>query len=143
MWETLPEKQFHLHLVYQDEMPVAGILFLHFRNFAVYGYGASVNQRAVWQMGANQLAMWAAIRDAYQCGIRYIDLGTSPLNQPELRTYKEKWGGTSQPLSYTYLGLEGSIRRDSVAAQSVSAMLRWLPLPVFATLSPMLFRRVV
>jgi hypothetical protein len=143
MWEELAEKQFHLHLVYQDEMPVAGILFLHFRDIAIYGYGASVNQRTVWQLGANQLAMWAAIRDAYQSRIRYIDFGTSPLNQPELRTYKEKWGGSSQPLSYTYLGSDGGIRRDSTAAQSVSAILRQLPLPLFATLSPMLFRRVV
>ena len=77
MWQSLDEEQFHLHLVYQGDQPVSGILFLHFRDTAIYGYGASVNQRAVWQLGANQLAMWAAIRDAYRGGIRHVDFGSS------------------------------------------------------------------
>ena len=69
--------------------------------------------------------------------------GRVPPNQPELRAYKEKWGGISQPLYYTYLGTVGGIQRNSPATKWVSAMLKRMPLPLFARLSPLLFRRVV
>ncbi|HSS99690.1 MAG TPA: hypothetical protein VLK33_21800, partial [Terriglobales bacterium] len=63
-----------------------------------------------------------------------------------LQAYKEKWGGISQPLYYTYLGIDakmGGVQRDSSMVKWVSQMLSRMPLPLFAQLSPLLFRRVV
>jgi lipid II:glycine glycyltransferase (peptidoglycan interpeptide bridge formation enzyme) len=99
--ELTVDEVVHLYLVYQDRRPVAGVLFLYDPQGATYGYGASVNEREIWQLGANQLAMWAAIREAHERGLPQVSFGTTPLAQRELREYKERWGAESEELAYT------------------------------------------
>jgi hypothetical protein len=135
----------HLHLVYLDARPVAGVVFLYDRTGATYGYGASVNEREVWQMGANQLAMWAAIREAYERGMPRVSFGTTPAAQRELREYKEKWGAESEELAYT-VGNERAqalqVERTGLAARMVSAALTQMPESLFRWISPVITRAV-
>jgi hypothetical protein len=148
MWEELrADDLVHLHLAYLNDCPVSGILFLHFRDTAIYGYGASVHNREVWQLGANQFAMWSAIREAYEKGLARVDFGTSPSSQPELRAYKEKWSAESCELAYT-IGTAGGetplqVDRSGQAVKAVSWMLQHLPERVFSWISPTLLRAVV
>jgi hypothetical protein len=147
MWEELrADDLVHLHLAYMNGRPVSGIIFLHFRDTAAYGYGASVNNREVWQLGANQLTMWSAIRDAYEKGLARVDFGTSPISQPELRAYKEKWSAKSCELAYTIV-TDGEthlqVDRSGQAVKTISWMLQHLPERVFNWISPTILRAVV
>jgi hypothetical protein len=107
MWEELRKDDLiHLYLAYVPDRAVAGVIFLHFGNTAIYGYGASVNDRDVWRIGANQLTMWSAIREAYEKGMVHVDFGPSRFSEPDLRTYNERWGGESRELGYA-IGTDG------------------------------------
>lgn len=143
MWEELRgDDAIHLHIGYLQDRPVCGVLFLHFRDTAIYGYGASLNDRSVWRTGANQLAMWSAIREAFESRFARVEFGTSPVSQPDLRIYKEHWNGESRQLPYTYGGTQ-QVDRTSRAAQAVSWALMRLPSPVFSAISPALMKAVV
>lgn len=147
MWEELKQDDLiHLYLAYLDDRAVSGIIFLHFRDTAVYGYGASVNDRDVWRLGANQLTMWSAIKDAYEMKISRIDFGTSPAWQPDLRRYKERWGAESRELAYTFGNekeTQVNINPSGMAVKVASWTLRHLPEPLFVGVSRYLLRIVV
>lgn len=141
--ELAPVDAVRLHLVKLEGKPVAGIVFLFHRETAIYGYGASVNDRDVWRLGANQLAMWSAIGGAYTKGCRRVEFGTSSLTNPDLKNYKEAWGAVSRELQYSF-GITGakdpSLRLDDPKVRLVSAVLRRVPRPVFDRLSQILVR---
>jgi lipid II:glycine glycyltransferase (peptidoglycan interpeptide bridge formation enzyme) len=146
MWEELrKDDRIHLYLAYSDDRPVAGVVFLHFGQTAIYGYGASVNDRDVWRIGANQLTMWSAIREAYEKGMARVDFGPSRFNEPDLRTYKERWGGESRELGYA-IGADGEshlqVNRTGTSVRAVSWLLQRLPQSVYATITPPLLRVV-
>jgi len=142
-------EQCHFFLTYQQERPVSGIVFLHDYNQkrAIYGYGASIEDRDIWKLGVNQLTMWAAIQHAFETGLESVDFGTTPVHQTELRQYKEKWNANSYPLYYAYRGLKDSvntgIKRDALLPRLISEILKQLPLPLFIRLSPFLMKEVV
>ena len=146
MWEELRKGDLiHLYLAYLDDRPVAGVIFLHFGNTAMYGYGASLNDRDVWRIGANQLTMWSAIREVYEKGMARVDFGPSRFSEPDLRTYKERWGGESRELGYA-IGTDGEghlqVKRTGKSVRAVSWILQRLPQPVYATVTPLLLRVV-
>ena len=132
-----------LHLAIHEGKPVAGIVFLFHRETAIYGYGASVNNRDVWRLGANQLAMWSAISEAHNRGFRRVEFGTSSLTHPDLKSYKEAWGAVSRELEYSFgtaCAKDPSLRLDDPKVRLVSAVLRRVPRPVFDRLSQLLVR---
>ena len=147
MWDELrQEDRVHLHLAYLDGRPVSGILFFHFRDTAIYGYGASVDDRSLWRQGVNQLTMWSAVREAYEKGLTRVDFGTTPISQPDLRIYKERWGAQSHELVYTYSDEKASQSqpgRSGMTVKIASWVLRRLPKPLFARISPFMLRAVV
>ena len=82
-----------LQMIYLDDRPVAGVLFLRHGDVAWYGYGASLNDKDVLRLGANQLAMWSGIAAAFHDGCKTVDFGLTLAHMTDLRTYKERWGG--------------------------------------------------
>lgn len=134
---------FHMHTALNGAgEPVASIIFLDDGETSIYGYGASLDQREIWQDGVNQLVMWDAIESAFARGRKFIDFGTSPKIQPNLIQYKEKWGGISEDMPYVTLGGEGGsgVERESAAVRLVSAALKRMPLPLFERVSPLLLK---
>jgi hypothetical protein len=142
MAECLGEA-FHIHSALNAEGEVvASIIFIDDGDTTIYGYGASLDRREIWQDGVNQLVMWDAIRAAYARGRTLVDFGTSPLLQPNLIQYKEKWGGVSRSMPYTSMGGTGAggIERESAAVKLVSAVLKRTPMPIFKQISPILLK---
>ena len=135
-----------LYLVQQEDEPVAGVVFFYDRSTAHYAYGASTDDRKILRCGVNQLAMFAAIEDAYGRGGRRINFGTSPVHQISLLKYKESWGGKSAPLTYSFSpARKGPVGLDQggVAVALAGSVLRRLPLPVFRRVTPPLLRAVL
>ena len=147
IWEELgPRDMVQLHLVYQGDRPVSGVIFFHFNRIAVYAYGASVNDRSIWRLGANQLVMWSAIQEAYSSGMTMVDLGTTPAHQTDLRKYKERWGGVSEPLYYSFASDSPDImqiNRTNAAIRLSSYALKHMPKAMFARFTPLIMRMVV
>ncbi|WP_323761784.1 GNAT family N-acetyltransferase [Maricaulis sp.] len=133
---------FHMHTaVNADGEAVASIIFIDDGETTIYGYGASLDRRDIWQDGVNQLVMWDAIEAAFARGRRKVDFGTSPKSQPNLVQYKEKWGGVSVDLPYLTIGGEGGgVERESAAVKLASSVLKRMPMPLFQLVSPMLLK---
>lgn len=135
---------FHMHTATDpDGVPVAAIIFLDDGETSIYGYGASVDRRDIWQDGVNQAVMWDAIKAAYARGMRTVDFGASPKSQPSLIQYKEKWDGVSRELSYTVVACPqagAGVARDSLPVRAASLMLKHMPLGLFKQTSPLLLK---
>ena len=137
--------QMMLYIAYLDGTPVSGVLFLYYHDWAFYGYGASVNDRSIWKLGVNQLAMWEAIKDAFQRNSSEVDFGRTSKADMNLLEYKNKWGTETRPLSYTYLNMDNegtAMRRDSTLVRAASQSLSKMPFPIFKMISPFIMKQV-
>lgn len=130
-----------------NEKPAAGIIFLHHNNTAIYAYGGSYSNDDWFKLGVNQLAMWAAIEDAFNSGCTKIDFGTSPRSQPSLLAYKLKWGAEKIELPTSYILPKGEtppiINREGKLSKMVSSAIQVMPKPLFTMLTPHLLKLAV
>lgn len=82
-----PSEQLTVLLAEIDEVPVAGIFFLEWKDALYYKFNASSDQ----QSRPNDLLVWEGIRLARQRGLARMDFGLSDLGQPGLIRYKRKF----------------------------------------------------
>lgn len=133
-------------IAYQGERPLAMVVFLFAGATALYAYSASVNDPRAKRLGATDFVMWHAIQSAFARGCMQVDFGLNPNTLPGLRAFKEKWGGSTEPLWRTRLRPEGKgagLARDSAAVRAGTALFRRLPRTLFRRLTPPFFRLVV
>jgi hypothetical protein len=141
---------FRLHVVRKEGQVVAGVAFLYDGERAIYGYGASTNDETILREGVNQLAMWDALRQSFLDGRRLVDFGSSPRTQVTLIAYKEKWGGKTidcphsifRPSGKKWSAHSWGMDRESKSVRAISNVLRFMPLPVFRLVSPLMLRLV-
>jgi len=137
--------QIMLNIAYLEGKPVSGVLFLYYHDWALYGYGASINDRSIWKMGVNQFTMWEAIKDAFHRKSSIVDFGRTPMTDVNLLEYKKKWGTDITPLTYTYLNIDqedNPARRDSSLVRTASQVLSHIPFPIFRLISPLIMKQV-
>lgn len=89
-------------LVHAGERPVAGAVFLTFRDVLTYKYGAS-DERFL-QSRPNNLLFMEAIRWGCEHGMRTLDFGRTHWGQDGLRSFKLAWGAEERELRYHHLG---------------------------------------
>lgn len=94
----LARNQGHVVLVRQDSVPVAGAVFLHFGDTAIYKFGAS--DESLQYLRANNLVMWEAIKWHARQGFAHLDFGRTSLANEGLRKFKLGWGTTERPIDY-------------------------------------------
>lgn len=135
--------EFKVYIAHYEGHAVAASAFFNFGDTVIYGYSASTNDPEVKRLGANELVMWQALRDALRTRKLLMDFGTSPVSNPGLRHYKEKWGGVSLPLHYTYYPSGGGIKRDSSSVKRVNSALQKMPRSLFQQISPTILRVVI
>lgn len=90
-----PKKMAKLFVAFQNDVPVAGMIFLNFKGITTYYIGASNSEYR--QYSPNDLLMWTAILWAKVSGYSIIDLGDSWPNPNShlynIHRFKNKWGG--------------------------------------------------
>jgi CelD/BcsL family acetyltransferase involved in cellulose biosynthesis len=77
---------------------VAGAVFLHSGNRAIYKFGASEQDH--WSMRPNHSVMWSAIQHLVQKGCLSLDFGRTANTDAGLIRFKQSWGGTDGTLDY-------------------------------------------
>lgn len=88
-----------IRVAYQDREPAAAILTLRHKNTLVYKYGASDTR--FHPLGAMHLLFWKSIQEAKQDNLQVFDFGRSDFDNPGLLTFKDRWGATRSPLTYS------------------------------------------
>jgi CelD/BcsL family acetyltransferase involved in cellulose biosynthesis len=126
-------------LAHSDDKPVAGAVFLAWRDTVVYKYSAS--DRRYLSLRPNHVLLWEAIRWSGANGYSALDLGRTDLDNPGLRHFKRSWGAREDPLVYSSLGEGGGgSRLSSRGAPLLSPMIRHSPPSVCRVIGELLYR---
>ena len=88
-----------IRLAAYNGKPAAGILTIRYKKTMTYKYGCSDSQ--FHRFGPMQFLMWKAIEDAKNSGLGEFDMGRSDLSNEGLLIFKDHWGATREPLTYT------------------------------------------
>lgn len=101
-----------IRAAYKNEIPIAAVMTLRFRDTVYYKYGCS-NAR-FHNLGAIPFLLWRAMCAAKSSGATEFDLGRTELENTGLITFKNKWA--RDPRELTYWRFPGS-PDDSVRAK--------------------------
>ena len=103
LWQSLIDRGFGFVLLAStDKETVAGAVFLAWNGTLEYKYGASIPE--FWNLRPNHLLFSTAIRWGCEHGYRVLKFGRTDLPDMGLRTFKQSWGATEEPLVYSTLG---------------------------------------
>ena len=121
-------------------LPVAAAIFLHFRNTALYKFGAS--DVAFNHLRANNLVMWEAIRHYAGKGYDNLDFGRTSFTNPGLRRFKQSWGTMEHTINYMRQDCrtDGSWPVSDAASGWRTRLLRLLPGPAFRWAGSVLYK---
>jgi hypothetical protein len=85
-------------LAFLSDVCVAGGVYFHFGETAIYKFGAS--NRNYQHLRPNNLVMWEAIRECMRGGCRHFSFGRTEPDNEGLLQFKRGWGTTENELHY-------------------------------------------
>lgn len=126
----------------RDSEAIAGDVFFHFGNRAVYKYGASDERRQ--QLRGSSLAMWAGIQHCVELGCRSLDFGRTSLGNKGLRRFKLGWGTAEEQLDYWKYSyrLRGFVTERDQAEGLHNRLFRLMPLRMARWVGAVMYRHV-
>ena len=129
-----------LYIARNHDEPVAGGIFLRYRDDIMFGYAASAP--AARHFSATKLILWECIRDASTSGARLMDFGRVSNVNAGLIQYRKSWGAEGQKLWYSYYPAPTGCEyhtRDTSRYRLGKAAIRVLPVPLYSMLSDRYF----
>ena len=109
LWQRILEPGLGFCLLAESgDRPIAGAVFLAWKNTVVYKYSASDHRYL--GLRPNYVLLWEAICWSGANGYETLDFGRTDLDHSGLRHFKSSWGAREEPLVYSTLG-EASRRR--------------------------------
>jgi lipid II:glycine glycyltransferase (peptidoglycan interpeptide bridge formation enzyme) len=145
-------RQLHTHLInhnygivlliYQGAQPIAGAIFLHQGEKALYKYGAS--DRRCQHLRANNLVMWEGIRWYAGQGYRSLCFGRTEPANVGLRQFKTGWGASEQTINYVKFDLTRNafVQEDLLPKLWQTKICSMLPIPVLRAAGELLYGRM-
>jgi len=121
---------------------IAGAVYFHFGEKAVYKYGAS--DKKFQHLRANNLVMWEAIQWYSQNGYKNLCFGRTERENQGLIQFKSGWGTTEQQINYYRYDLnKGSfVPGSSKVTGFHNKIFRNLPLPLLKRVGSVLYKHV-
>ena len=125
-----------------DQENIAGAIYFHFGEKAVFKYGAS--DKKFQHLRANNLVMWKAIQWYSQNGYKNLCFGRTERKNQGLIQFKSGWGTTEQQINYYRYDLEkGSfVRGSSKVTGFHNKVFRNIPIPILKKIGALLYRHV-
>ncbi len=129
-------------LAYHHGVAVAANVYLHYRDTAIYKYGAS--DKAFQHLRANNLVMWEAIRWYRQNGYASLCFGrTEPENQGLLQ-FKSGWGAAERQIRYYRYDVKANafVRGKAHGPALYNRVFRAMPVSLSRVSGEMLYRHM-
>lgn len=129
-------------LACQEARPVAGGVFLQWRDKAYYKYGASDPRYRAQR--PNNLVFWEAIRYLASEGASSLCFGRTGVHNDGLRSFKLGWGPTEHRIEYFRYDLRkaGYVTAPPAVVGAHNHLFRHLPLPALRAVGTLLYRHV-
>lgn len=136
---VLRRNQGFVVLARHDETPIAGAVFFHLGDRALFKYGGSDHRFE--ELRGNNLVMWTAIRWLAAHGFKSLHFGRTSLANEGLRRFKQNWGAAERRLEYVKFDFRaGRFVADQDRAHGWhTGMFRRLPVPVLRLMGAVLY----
>ncbi len=139
---VLSEKNGLVVMAYSKGIAIAGAVYFHSRDTAIYKYGAS--DRKYQFLRANNLVMWEAIKWYCKKGYKSLSFGRTEIDNSGLRRFKSGWGATGCNINY----YKYDVRRDAFLpapgkkTAPYNSIFKKVPLPLLKIIGFSLYRHV-
>jgi hypothetical protein len=120
---------------------IAGAVYFHFRNEAIFKYGASdVDYQ---HLRANNLVMWEAIRRCIKNRIKTFNFGVTEVENQGLRRFKNGWSPREKMAHYYKYSLKNdAFEKDGFRRRTSYALFKKMPSPLLNLIGFLLYRHV-
>jgi len=121
---------------------IAGAVYFHFGQKALYKYGAS--ERRHLSMRPNDLVMWEAILWHRSKGFTTLCLGRTEPENGGLRAFKKGWGTEEKVIRYAWYDLKTKnfVAGNPAKNALCTAVMKRLPVPFLKQVGKALYRHV-
>ncbi len=121
---------------------VAGAVYFHFHDNAIYKYGAS--DKRYQHFRANNLVMWEALQWYCQHGYKTFDFGRTEPENAGLLQFKRGWGAREDRINYYKYDLkQDAFIEDSLNVSGAhNHFLRRMPIPLLKLTGSILYRHM-
>ena len=124
-----------------NSKPIAGAVYFHFGQNAIYKYGAS--NRKLLHLRANNLVMWTAIRWFIQNGYKAFCFGRTTPSNAGLLQFKRGWASEEKKIYYfKYDFIKQRFVKEQPKKNFPYFFFRNLPTPVLNLTGRLLYRHV-
>lgn len=128
-----------VHILSQNDRPIAGIVTLLHKQTTVCKYAAS-DQRFS-KTGAMPLLFWKVILKAKSNGCRELDFGRSDLENEGLAKFKDHWGAARSELVYwQYPEAQRTAGRHPWRVRIAKSAFSHMPLPILQASGRLLYK---
>ncbi|MCP4745007.1 MAG: GNAT family N-acetyltransferase [Desulfobacteraceae bacterium] len=121
---------------------IAGAVFFHFGDIAIYKYGAS--HRDFLALRPNNLIMWEAIKWYAQRGYKQFDFGRTEPENRGLNQFKTGWGAKKRQIAYYCFDLAKNIfiEKQPWLPPFMNLAFRKMPVPILRLVGSMAYRHM-
>jgi lipid II:glycine glycyltransferase (peptidoglycan interpeptide bridge formation enzyme) len=131
-----------LLLAHYQGKAIAGAVFLHFGQRAIYKYGAS--DRRCQHLRANNLVFREGIRSMCAKGCRILSFGRTDIEHEGLRQFKLSWDAKETRLQYVRFNVKSNawLSGQKSRIPSWERMISRMPLPILRAVGNIAYRHV-
>jgi len=121
---------------------IAGAVYFHFGNKAIYKYGAS--DKGFQHLRANNLVMWEAIKWYSGNGYETLSFGRTEPENDGLRQFKAGWGAREEIIKYFKYDLRRNafVRADYQLSKVQKQLFRIVPITVSQIVGSVFYKHV-
>lgn len=129
-------------LALHQQQVVAGSIFFHFRNKALYKFGAS--DMSFQHLRANDLVMWEAIRWYAANNYHRFCFGRTEMENTGLRRFKLDWGAQERTVNYYRYDMrkETFVTTQSAVKPAHKLFFQMLPVPALKAFGSIAYRHM-
>lgn len=125
-------------LAYKDQTLIAGVVVLHYNTTVIAKYSAS--DPRYWNLRANNLLYWEAIKWGCEHGFQWFDWGRTDLYNKNLRAFKNGWASMEETLEYSVIS-KVPLRPSNARAQKIlGIVIRHAPSLLCRVVGELLYR---
>jgi CelD/BcsL family acetyltransferase involved in cellulose biosynthesis len=134
-------ERFTIRIAARGDHAVAAIATLTYKDTVMYKYACS--DESLNNLGGMPFLVWNVIREAKEEGFAKLDLGRCELDNPGLRTFKERLAATRTTLTYwRYQHVASPNFCTPRSVRSAGVVFSHLPIPLLTACGKLLYRHI-
>jgi CelD/BcsL family acetyltransferase involved in cellulose biosynthesis len=133
-------EQLKIRVATKDNLPIASILTLSYKQSMVYKYGCS--DARFHKLGGMALLFWNAIQEANDKGLAEFEMGRSDSRNLGLIAFKEHWGAIGTEINYWTYPCTARVTPSNRSKNVLRQLVRVAPDSILKVTGRLLYRHI-